>query len=126
MPFPTIVAWNAVLRVGLISTAMLHVQLHTNKTKKRSLLFFEIGMIIALSFTLWAFNYSSLTMEYVPEISGDMHIDDDITQIGTITIEPDEPQDKNTQKETKKFTHNFQIVPDPTPIPEPGPEPMPE
>lgn len=103
---------------------MLHVQLHTQKTKKRSVLFFEIGMIIALSFTLWAFNYSSLTTAYLPDNFGDQHVDDDVTEIGAIIIEPDEPQ-QNAQAETQRFSHNFQIVPDPTPLPDPGPAPQP-
>lgn len=35
----------------------------TERTKRRSIIFFEIGMIIALSITLWAFNISNRTSD---------------------------------------------------------------
>ncbi len=103
---------------------MRNVHPHTANTKRRTILFFEIGMILALSFVLWAFNYSSIV--YVPNVAPaeNENTDDVIEQIGEITIEPDEVL--ATRTESQSNSDQYVIVPDYTVIPEPGPNPAPD
>lgn len=102
---------------------MRNVHPPTANTKRRTILFFEIGMILALSFVLWAFNYSSIV--YVPNSgpSENENTEYEIEQIGEIIIEPDEVLAANT--ETQRNSDQYKIVPDYTYIPEPGPTPTP-
>jgi|GEM_PF-885796 len=105
---------------------MRNVHPHTSKTKRRSIIFFEIGLICALSFALWAFNYSSFTSDLV--VSNDTKqtalFEDE--RIGEIEIVPD--QELFIPETAPKPSENFQIVDDITKIPEPAeptePEPI--
>lgn len=102
---------------------MRNVHPHTANTKRRTILFFEIGMILALSFVLWAFNYSSIV--YVPDVPPAENDNSEylIEQIREITIEPDHVLATNT--ETQINSDKFEIVPDYSVIPVPGPIPAP-
>ncbi len=102
---------------------MRNVHPHTANTKRRTILFFEIGMILALSFVLWAFNYSSIV--YVPNVppAENENTDYVIENIGEITIETDEVLAAMT--ESPSNNDQYVIVPDYTIIPEPGPTPTP-
>ncbi|MHB1276919.1 MAG: energy transducer TonB [Bacteroidia bacterium] len=102
---------------------MRNVHPPTANTKRRTILFFEIGMILALSFVLWAFNYSSTMAISVPEVPNNSQNDDDIIQIREITIEPDVLVDART--ETQSTSDQIEIVPDASILPEPGPTPLP-
>lgn len=101
---------------------MRKIHPHTAKTKRRSVLFFELGMIVALSVTLWAFNVSNRTSDivvakYDGETPGYIIPED----IGKITIIRDQPE---IQQKTEKF--RIDDTPAPLPDPEPSPEPTPE
>jgi len=96
---------------------MRNVHPHTSKTKRRSILFFEIGLICALSFSLWAFNITSTSdLVVMKKEKPSMIIDDE--RIGEIEIVPDEVVE--LLQVTKKPTDQIKVVDDKTPIPEPA------
>ncbi|MDX5320106.1 MAG: energy transducer TonB [Bacteroidota bacterium] len=101
---------------------MKKIHPHTTKTKKRSLIFFEIGLITSLSLTLWAFNISNRTADVKDLAYSSSTIDDTPEFIGEIDIVTDE---ELVQKKETRPTDKFQVVPDPTPIPDPDPDPDP-
>lgn len=102
---------------------MRNVHPPTANTKRRTILFFELGMILALSFVLWAFNYSSVAS--LPDLNeyDTKNTEHEVEQIGEVIIEPDDLLATKTEKLTK--SEKFKIVPDPTVLPDPGPAPDP-
>lgn len=98
---------------------MRNVHLHTSKTKRRSILFFEIGLICALSFALWAFNYSSETSDLVVINNEDPTFTIDNERMGEIEIVPD-IEEVVVPTDAPQPTDQFKIVDNSTPIPEPA------
>ncbi|HCS19357.1 MAG TPA: hypothetical protein DIW47_02145 [Bacteroidetes bacterium] len=101
---------------------MRNVHPPTANTKRRTILFFEIGMILALSFMLWAFNYSSITYIPVPDTYEEPRSEPEIEQLGEILIEPD---NLLVSTETQTDNDQIEIVPDNTAIPDPVPAVIP-
>lgn len=94
---------------------MRNVHLHTSKTKRRSILFFEIGLICALSFALWAFNYSTETSDLVVINHEDPAYTIYDERMCEIEIVPDIEEVKAPVP-----ADQFTIVDNTTPIPEPA------
>lgn len=102
--------------VVLKFTTMRNVHPHTSKTKRRSILFFEIGLICALSFALWAFNITSTSDIVVINPPEPTTVIED-QMLGKIEIVPDELVE--ILKTTSQPSEQFRIVKNETPIPEP-------
>src|SRR5690606_3779613 len=105
---------------------MRNFHLPTEKTKKRRIIFFELGMILALSFTLWAFNISHRTSDAISVITTS-GADDPFTPL-YITPPIEEPQTNNnvtTEENAQPIKDRFRIVSNITPIPTPTPAPIP-
>ena len=98
---------------------MRYKHVHTQKTKRRSILFFETGLIVALSFSLWAFNISSETSDIVlvDHSTNDPWASD--TLLPPVNIEKPKPTETGTTTKSSKPSHKFKVVNNTTPTPEP-------
>lgn len=104
---------------------MRNVHPHTSKTKRRSILFFEIGLICALSFALWAFNLSSATSDLVVVNHEDPAFTIDDERMGEIKIIPDIefalPEKAPMPSDIFQIVDDITLIPEPTAPTEPQP-----
>lgn len=97
---------------------------YTVKAKRRRILYFEFGLIIALSFCLWAFNTNYEVIELRPWEEVDPTDDWDTLYVQPFRIEEEMPKPKTQEApKPRPITTEFTVVDNTTPIDEPSNEP---